>query len=75
MFGLEQNQKEPFAYDIEKQLRTDAKKSKELLKRLADHEQEITTLLKKESKDSNLKILLEGYKAIPKVIKRIQKTK
>jgi len=73
MFGLEDKQKEPFAYDIEKQFRKDEKKSKEILTRLSEHENEVAGLLRKESNDKDLKILLEGYKALPKVIQKIQK--
>lgn len=73
MFGLEDNQKEPFAYDIEKQIRKDEKKAKEILARLSEHENEISSILKKESNDKDLKILLEAYRAMPKVIQRIQK--
>lgn len=73
MFGLETNQKEPFSYDIEKQIRKDKKKAEEILNRLSKNENEIAKILKTECNDKNLTILLDGYKAAPKVIQRIQK--
>jgi len=73
MFGLEEKQKEPFAYDIEKQIRKDEKKAKEILARLSENENEIEGLLRKESNDKDLKILLDAYKKAPGVIKKIQK--
>lgn len=73
MFGLEDNQKEPFAYDIEKQIRKDAKNTKEILTRLSDNHNEIAKILKTESNDQDLAILLEAYKRAPIVVNRIQK--
>jgi uncharacterized protein YjgD (DUF1641 family) len=76
MFGLEDKQKEPFIYDIEKEIRNKPERKKEILDRIAKHEQEIKEILRKggnEKEFKDLKMLLEGYEALKKVIGRIKK--
>ena len=78
MFGLEDKQKEPFQYDIEKEIKNKPERAKEILTRITEHEKEIQDVLrsgedKKEFDD--LKKLLEGYEALKVVIERIHKAK
>ena len=78
MFGLEEKQKEPFLYDLEKKIRKDPKNAKQMLERISQHEHEIKEILRKgdnKKEFDDLKTLLEGYEALTIVIKRIQKGK
>jgi|GEM_PF-1893830 transcription termination factor NusB len=78
MFGLEDKQKQPFQYDIEKEIKNKPEKAKEILKKIEEHETEIKEILRKgeNSKEfDELKKLLEGYESLKVVIGRIQKGK
>jgi hypothetical protein len=78
MFGLEKTPKAPFEFDLEKELRTDPTKIRDLLKKANDRIQEIKTLLRSgaDSKEfDDLGVLLHGYTALQRVLNRINKKK
>lgn len=76
MYGLEQNQKEPFTYDLEKEIKNNPKRKKEILDRIQNHENEIKTLLREGNKSKefkDLETLVHGYGALKKVLNRMDK--
>jgi hypothetical protein len=77
MFGLEKDEKrKEFSFDLEEEVKSNPKKSQELLKKISNQIDDIKTNLKeKKSKDSeSLGVLLNGYIALEKVLKRINKS-
>jgi hypothetical protein len=77
MFGLENDEKrKEFPFDLEEEVKSNPKKSQELLKKISHQIDDIKTNLKeKKSKDSeSFGILLNGYIALEKVLKRINKS-
>jgi hypothetical protein len=78
MYGLEESKKKPFAFDLENDLKSNPKKAKELLKEIEANANEIKTSLRKGEKSSDfdqLGVLLHGYSALDKVLKRVTTAK
>jgi transcription termination factor NusB len=78
MYGLEKEKKAPFEFDLEIELRKDPSRAQKLLKMIEEKMQEIKNTLRagSSSKDfDDLGILLQGYAALQKVLKRISTKK
>ena len=78
MFGLEEDKKkkEKFAFDLEKQIQSDANFTKSLTKKAEDRIAEVKKLLREganEKEFDRLGVLLNGYTALQKVIKKVVK--
>ncbi len=77
MFGLEKSPREKFDFDLEIDIKENPKKTKELLARIENNIDKIKQALKKGGSQELLKKLgnlLQGYSALLKVLKRIQKS-
>jgi hypothetical protein len=77
MFGLEKSPREKFDFDLEIDIKENPKKTKELLNKIESNINKIKQTLKKGSSGEDLKKLgnlLQGYQALLKVLKRIQKS-
>jgi len=78
MYGLEKQPKGQFEFDLEKELKEDPSKAKELLKTVETRIQDIKGLLRQGagSEDfDNYGILLHGYAALQKVLNKISNKK
>ncbi|MGL5263095.1 MAG: DUF5398 family protein [Candidatus Rhabdochlamydia sp.] len=78
MFGLEKKDKPLFEFDLEKELKSEPGKAKELLKKTDAALQDIKSMLRKgaESEDfENYGKLLHGYAALQRVLTRIANKK
>ena len=78
MFGLEKNDKPLFKFDLEKELRSEPGKAKELIKKTDETIQEIKAKLRQgtNSEDfENYGKLLHGYAALQRVLTRIANKK
>ena len=76
MFGLEKKGRELFEFDLEKELKANPSKIKELLKTVEDRIHEIKGVLRQgaQSEDfDKLGVLLHGYAALQRVLNRIAK--
>jgi hypothetical protein len=74
MFGLEKKGKTLFEFDLEKELKGNPSKTKDLLKTVENRIQEIKNTLRQgtESEDfDKLGILLHGYAALQKVLTKV----
>jgi hypothetical protein len=74
MYGLEKDKKTPFEFDLEQLMRKDPAEAKKTIKKVEDRIQEIKNILRtgSSSKDfDNLGVILQGYAALQKVLKRI----
>lgn len=73
MFGMEKNQN-AFVFDLEKNLKKDPKHKKELLTKAEHCEKEIKHSLREgpsEKEADHLGIVLKGYAALQRVLKRM----
>jgi hypothetical protein len=78
MFGLEKKERELFEFDLEKELKGNPSKAKDLLKTIESRIQEVKNTLRQgaESDDfDKLGILLHGYAALQKVLTKIANKK
>ncbi|MBM3207824.1 MAG: needle chaperone SctE [Chlamydiae bacterium] len=78
MFGLEKKEKSLFQFDLEKELKTDAKKKDLLLKEIEETINSIKNLIRQGASSSdfeNYGTLLHGYTALQKVIKKVSTSK
>lgn len=78
MYGLEKKGRELFQFDLEKELRADPSKTKELLKTIEARIQEIKTTLRQGAGSEDfdqLGILLHGYASLQRVLTRIANKK
>ena len=78
MYGLEKKEKALFEFDLEKELKSNPSKAKELLKMVEERIQTIKgTLRQGTSSDGfdNLGVLLNGYAALQKVLTKIANKK
>ena len=78
MFGLEKKGKTLFEFDLEKELKGNPAKTKDLLKMIEGRIQEIKAILRQgtETEDfDKFGILLHGYAALQKVLTRIANKK
>ena len=74
MYGLEKKPKHVFEFDLEKDLKKDPSKVKELLKSTEKKIQEIKNQLREGAKGPELDqlgVLLHGYTALQKVLNRL----
>ena len=73
MFGLEKKDKKPFEFDLEKEVRKDDKRKKEILDQIEKRTQELKGALREGRASENFDkcgIFLQGYAALSKVINR-----
>jgi hypothetical protein len=78
MFGLEKEDKGIFQFELEKELRKNPSKVKELLKNTDGHIQEIKNLLRQGTGSEHfdkLGVLLNGYSALQKVLTKVANKK
>jgi hypothetical protein len=78
MYGLEKKPKMVFEFDLEKDLKKDPTKVRELLKSTESKINEIKTQLRQGSKGAeldNLGVLLHGYTALQKVLNKLSNKK
>ncbi len=78
MFGLEKKGKALFEFDLEKELKGNPNKAKEMLKTVEGRIQEIKMTLRQgtESEDfDKFGVLLHGYAALQRVLTRIASKK
>jgi hypothetical protein len=78
MFGLEKKGKALFEFDLEKDLKSNSSKTKELLKTVEDRILEIKNTLRQGTASEDfdkLGVLLHGYAALQKVLTRIANKK
>lgn len=77
MFGLkDKEQHEKFAFDLERRIKNEPKHLKELLEKAEKRITEIKTLLREGTNEKDfdrLGILLHGYAALQKVLKKCGK--
>lgn len=74
MYGLEKKPKHVFEFDLEKDLKKDPNKVRELLKTTETKIHEIKNQLREGAKGPELDqlgVLLHGYTALQKVLKRL----
>ena len=78
MYGLEKKPRHVFEFDLEKDLKKDPNKARELLKTTEKKIQEIKTQLREGAKGPELDqlgVLLHGYTALQKVLSRMANKK
>jgi hypothetical protein len=74
MFGLEKKGKALFEFDLEKELKSNPSKAKELIKTVESQIQEIKNILRQgtESEDfDKFGMLLHGYAALQKILTKL----
>jgi len=78
MYGLEKKEKALFEFDLEKELKSNPSKAKELLKMVDGRIHEIKNTLRQGTSSEgfdNLGVLLHGYAALQKVLTKIANKK
>jgi len=79
MFGLEKKNSRPlFEFDLEKDLKKDPSKTKEMLKHVEEKIQELKGVLREGAKSAEFDecgTLLHGYAALQRVLTRIERKK
>jgi hypothetical protein len=76
MFGMEKKPGEKFTFDLEKEIREKPARGQEILQKTETRIQEIKKVLREGANDKefdHLGILLQGYSALQKVIKKVAK--
>ncbi len=76
MFGMEKENKEKFAFDLEKEIKEKPHRGKEILEKAEKRIHEIKKLLREGQNEKDfdrLGILLHGYTALQKVIRKVAK--
>ena len=76
MYGLEKKPGEKFAFDLEKEIKEKPSRGKEILEKAEKRIHEIKKLLREGANEKNfdrLGILLHGYSALQKVLKKVAK--
>jgi len=76
MFGLEKEEKEKFAFDLEKEIKTKPGHGKKFIDKAEERILEIKKLLREGTEEQQfepLDILLRGYGALKKTIQKIAK--
>lgn len=77
MFGLEKSPREKFDFDLEVDLKENPAKAKELINRIESNIAKIKQKIKKGGSKEELNklgLMLQGYTALIKVLKKVQKT-
>ncbi|HSX11719.1 MAG TPA: DUF5398 family protein [Chlamydiales bacterium] len=75
MFGLEKQPGEKFAFDLEKEMKDKPHRGKEILDTVEKRIQEIKKLLREGANEKDfdkLGILLHGYAALQKVLRKVK---
>ena len=75
MFGLEKKPGEKFAFDLEKEIKENQSRGKEILDKVEKRIQEIKKILREgaDEKDfDELGILLHGYASLQKVLRKVK---
>jgi len=76
MYGLEKQPEERFAFDLEKEIKEKPNRSKEILEKVEKRMHEIKHALREGQNEKDfdrLGILLHGYAALQKVIRKVAK--
>lgn len=76
MYGLEKKPSEKFAFDLEKEIKEKPTRGKQILEKAEKRIQEIKKQLREgvdEKEFDQLGILLHGYAALQKVLKKVAK--
>ncbi len=76
MFGLEKKPGEKFAFDLEKDVKDNPARGKEIMKTVEDRIHEIKKHLREGQNEKDFDrfgILLHGYAALQKVIRKVAK--
>ena len=76
MYGLEKKPDGKFAFDLEKEIKENPKRGKEILKKVEGVIHEIKDTLRKganEKEFDDLEILIQGYVSLQKVLKKAAK--
>ncbi len=75
MYGLEKKANEKFDFDLEKDLKKNPQRSKEIVDDAEKHVQELKKMLREGHKGPELEqlgLLLHGYTALQKVIRKVK---
>lgn len=78
MFGMEKKPRQPFAFDLEEDLRKDPAKAKAMLKEIEQRMGELKNLLRQGADTEDFDdygVLLHGYAALQKVLKKVLEKK
>ena len=78
MYGMEKKTQGPFEFDLERELKTDPPKAKELLKATEERIHELKGLLRQGSDTADFEqygVLLHGYAALQKVLTKVANKK
>ena len=78
MFGLKKEPNEPFAFDLESDLKKDPAQAKALMRLVEERLGKLKNLLREgaETEDfDDYGILLHGYSALQKILKKVMITK
>ncbi len=76
MYGLEKKPSGPFEFDLEMDLKKDPKKAKELSQSVEEQIGKLKTLLRQGAENEDFDdygVLLHGYAALQRVLKRVTK--
>ena len=76
MFDLEKKPEEPFAFDLEADMKKDPKKAKALLEQIQERMNELKNMLRAGAETDDFDdygVLLHGYAALERVLKRIMR--
>ena len=76
MYGLEKKPHEKFVFDLEKEIKTKPSRGKEILEKAEERIREIKNLLRTGANEKDfdrLGVLLSGYAALQKVLKKVAK--
>ena len=77
MFGMEKKTKKPFEFDLEKDMKKDAKKKKEVFDHIQESTNQLKTALREGSASENFDqcgLLLQAYAATQKVLNKASKS-
>jgi hypothetical protein len=75
MFGLENKPGEKFAFDLEKEIKTNPHRGKEILEKVENRIQELKKHLREGANEKDfdqLGLLLHGYAALQKVLRKVK---
>ncbi|MBS0626186.1 MAG: DUF5398 family protein [Verrucomicrobia bacterium] len=76
MYGLEKKPGEKFAFDLEKEIKDKPNRGKEIMAKIEERIHDIKKLLREGQNEKDfdkLGVLLHGYAALQKVLKKVAK--
>jgi len=76
MYGLKEEPKQPFQFDLEADLKKDPKQAKEMMKNIEERIGTLKNLLRQGAENEDFDeygVLLHGYAALEKVLKKALK--